>query len=38
VWNASGVVVPFYRGWVRGSGGGKGSVMIRVIAAVVSGD
>jgi hypothetical protein len=24
VWNASGVEVPFYRGWERGSGGGEG--------------
>jgi hypothetical protein len=38
VWNASGVEEPFYRDWERGSGGGKGSGMTRVIVAVVNGD
>jgi hypothetical protein len=38
VWNASGVEVLFYRGWERGSGGGKGGGMTRVIAAMVNGD
>jgi hypothetical protein len=38
VWNASWVEVPFYWGWERGSGGGKGGGMTGVIAAVVNGD
>jgi hypothetical protein len=38
VWNASGVEVPFYRGWERGSGGGKGGGTTGVIATVVNGD
>jgi hypothetical protein len=38
VWNASGVEVPFYRGWERDSGDGKGGGMIGVIAVVVNGD
>jgi hypothetical protein len=38
VWNVLGVDVPFYRGWERGSGGGKGSGMTGVIVAVVNGD
>jgi hypothetical protein len=38
VWNASGAEVPFYRGWERGSVGGKGGGMTRVIVAVVNGN
>jgi hypothetical protein len=38
VWNASGVEVPYYRGWERGSGGGKGGGMTGVIAVVVNDD
>jgi hypothetical protein len=34
VWNASGMEVPFYRGWEWGSDNG----MIRVIVKVVNGD
>jgi hypothetical protein len=38
VWNASVVEVPFYRGWERGSGGGKCGGLTKLIAAVVNGD
>jgi hypothetical protein len=38
VWNASGEEVPFYRGWERGSGSGKGGGMTEVIVALVNGN